>query len=143
MCCQLEEEEDLEDEVENMKKAFTVSDTMVSAVSSTDLQIQPLQRLPHQTPAHCRLPEVSGHSREMMPLGFQSSNYPTEERRKRREENQNQSDRRYDPARRNEAVRTQGIGETGDVCVSVSVKKRRSQSYSKHLGGRRYVEVSR
>ena len=29
----------MEDEVENIKKAFTVSDTMVSAVSHTDLQL--------------------------------------------------------------------------------------------------------
>ena len=35
ICCSLEKEEDMADEVENIKKAFTVSDTILSRVSET------------------------------------------------------------------------------------------------------------
>ena len=39
LCCGLEEDEDLEEEVEQMKKAFTVSDTLVSAISHHDMNL--------------------------------------------------------------------------------------------------------
>ena len=129
MCCQLEEEDDLEDEVENMKKAFTVSDTMVSAVSSSDLQLDSLQRLQHQRSA-----ESNGHRREMMSLSLQRTSYEAEEDKVMREE----AEKRHERAKRNE--RLNGRGRSEDC--SDSVKKRRSQSYSKHVDGRRSMDVS-
>ena len=145
MCCQLEEEDDLEDEVENMKKAFTVSDTMVSAVSSSDLQLDSLQRLQHQRSA-----ESNGHRREMMSLSLQRTSYEAEEDKGKvmREEkevkyqydaaNRMEAEKRHERAKRNE--RLNGRGRSEDC--SDSVKKRRSQSYSKHVDGRRSMDVS-
>ena len=74
-----------------MKKAFTVSgDTMVSAVSSSDLQLNSLQRL--QQPGHCRPAEANGH--DMMALGLQRASYEAEQERGK-----------YDTGRRSEAER--------------------------------------
>ena len=151
MCCQLEEEDDLEDEVENMKKAFTVSDTMVSAVSSSDLQLDSLQRLQHQRSA-----ETNGHRREMMSLSLQRTSYEAEEDKVMREDKgkvmreekevsyqydaakRMEAEKRHERAKRNE--RLNGRGRSEDC--SDSVKKRRSQSYSKHVDGRRSMDVS-
>ena len=163
-----QEEDDLEDEVENMKKAFTVSDTMVSAVSSSDLQLNTLQRL--QQPDHCRqTAEDNGH--DMIPLGLQRASYETEqarakydtarrseaerrherlkgreykaeeERGKTREEKGVKYDngKRHETSRRTERLKGREISEE----ISDSVKKRRSQSYSKHADGRRSMDVSR
>ena len=151
MCCQLEEEDDLEFEVENMKKAFTVSDTMVSAVSSSDLQLDSLQRLQHQRSA-----ESNGHRREMMSLSLQRTSYEAEEDKVMREDKgkvmreekevsyqydaakRMEAEKRHERAKRNE--RLNGRGRSEDC--SDSVKKRRSQSYSKHVDGRRSMDVS-
>ena len=152
MCCQLEED-DLEFEVENLKKAFTVSDTMVSAVSSSDLQLESLQRLQHQRSA-----ESNGHRREMMSLSLQRSSYEAEEDKEKMmsEEKgkvmkeEKEVSHQYDAVKRTEAEkrrervkrneRLNGRGRSEDC--SDSVKKRRSQSYSKHVDGRRSMDVS-
>ena len=151
-----------------MKKAFTVSgDTMVSAVSSSDLQLNSLQRL--QQPGHCRPAEANGH--DMMALGLKRASYEAEpERGKydtgRRSEAERRHERlkgreyeaeeervkmreekggKYDTGRRHEASRrTERLkGREGSEDISDSVKKRRSQSYSKHGNARRSMDVSR
>ena len=40
ICCSVEEEEDMVDEVENIKKAFTVSDTILSRVSDSHSELE-------------------------------------------------------------------------------------------------------
>ena len=155
-----------------MKKAFTVSgDTIVSAVSSSDLQLNSLQRL--QQPGHCRPAEANGH--DMMALGLQRASYEAEQERGkyetgRRSETERRHERRherlkgreyeaeedrgkmreekggkYDTGRRQETSRrTEKLkGREGSEDISDSVKKRRSQSYSKHGNARRSMDVSR
>ena len=146
MCCQLEEDDDLEDEVENMKKAFTVSDTLVTGVSSSDLQLDSLQRLQHQPKTAGPDTGLNGHSREMMALGLQRAGHDTEEERGREgyqyhceAGKMGEPERRHEASRRNERLRARERGED----ITDSVKKRRSQSYSKHVDGRRSMEVSR
>ena len=143
MCCQIEEDDDLEDEVENMKKAFTVSDTMVSAVSSSDLQPDSLQRLQHGRPVQ----SPSGHQRQMIPLSLQRPSYEAEDEKTKTEKGgaylyeaakRMETDRNHDPARRSKRVKgRERSEESGDIV------KRRSQSYSKHGDGRRSMDVSR
>ena len=141
MCCQIEEDDDLEDEVENMKKAFTVSDTMVSAVSSSDLQLDSLQRLQHGRPVQ----SPNGH--QMIPLSLQRPSYEAGEEKGKDEKGgaylydavkRMETDRNHDPARRSKRVKGRERSEDSSAIV-----KRRSQSYSKHVDGRRSMDVSR
>ena len=144
MCCQIEEEDDLEDEVENMKKAFTVSDTMVSAVSSSDLQLDSLQRLQHGRPVE----SPNGHGRQIMALSLQRPSYETQEEGKVKEEKggtypydavkRMETERNPDPARRSKRLKGRERGEESSEIV-----KSRSQSYSKNVDGRRVMDVSR
>lgn len=103
ICCSLEKDDDMVDEVENIKKAFTVSDTILSRVSESNSEFEFSQD-----------PEVHHNAvmeREMIALTI--------------------SRRCEDNDERSEATRSRRVeGERSEV--RRSVKQRRSQSYSQH-----------
>ena len=104
ICCSLERDDDMEDEVENIKKAFTVSDTIMSRVSESNSDFEFRQGAGGAELHHNAVME-----REMIALTIS----------RRCEDNDERSE--VARSRRCEDERSE---------VKRSVKQRRSQSYS-------------